>query len=192
MKLLPKVFFLFVFSQSILFGQSDSVFTQYRAAHIKELKKNFPDIKPQFFDFDQNWVLYAKVKTYKKNKLKEFPTSDGSIKTYRTYARLTFKINNKKHHLYCFQPSPIIRIYKNYLFLPIKDKTAPAQTYGGGRYLDLKVSNIENNRIKLDFNKLYNPLCSYDDAYSCPIPPPENMLKLKIEAGEKVPLKGSK
>ena len=59
------------------------------------------------------------------------------------------------------------------------------ETYGGGRYIDLTITDIKNNLIELDFNKCYNPYCAYSDGYSCPIPPDENNLKIKIEAGEK-------
>jgi uncharacterized protein (DUF1684 family) len=76
--------------------------------------------------------------------------------------------------------------YKDYLYLPFKDFTNGESTYGGGRYLDFKMSDIqENQTIIIDFNKAYNPYCAYSDGYSCPIPPSENHLQVFIEAGEK-------
>jgi uncharacterized protein len=55
------------------------------------------------------------------------------------------------------------------------------QTYGSGRYLE---AEIENGIVTLDFNFAYNPFCAYSDAWSCPIPPLENWLKVAIHAGE--------
>ncbi len=68
-------------------------------------------------------------------------------------------------------------------FLPFGDLTNGDSSYGTGRYLNVKVS--ENKLIELDFNKAYNPYCAYNDNFSCPIPPKENRLNVKIEAGEK-------
>ena len=54
----------------------------------------------------------------------------------------------------------------------------------GGRYVDCKLPT-EGNTIMIDFNKSYNPYCAYNPKYSCVIPPDENRLSVRIEAGEK-------
>jgi uncharacterized protein (DUF1684 family) len=77
------------------------------------------------------------------------------------------------------------KAYKNYLFIPFKDKTSGNETYGGGRYLDVTVPNSE--LTWLDFNTAYNPYCAYSYRYSCPIPPTVNTLPIEIRAGEKTP-----
>ncbi len=71
-------------------------------------------------------------------------------------------------------------------FLPFKDKTAPQETYGGGRYLDIPLSNLHDSGILIDFNYAYNPFCVYNKSYTCPVPPKENQLVVRIEAGEKL------
>jgi uncharacterized protein (DUF1684 family) len=76
--------------------------------------------------------------------------------------------------------------FKNYLFIPYKDKTTRNETYGGGRFLDFEIP--KNATVILDFNLAYNPYCAYSHRYSCPIPPEENTLNVKIEAGEMTPL----
>jgi len=75
--------------------------------------------------------------------------------------------------------------YADYLFIPFTDNTSGNESYGGGRYLDYKISDIKNNKLLLDFNKAYNPYCAYTTGYNCPIPPAENDLKVAIKAGEK-------
>ena len=67
------------------------------------------------------------------------------------------------------------------LFLHFTDKTNGSETYGGGRFLDLRIP--EGNTLVLDFNKAYNPYCAYNNGYSCPIPPKENKLKVAVRAG---------
>jgi uncharacterized protein (DUF1684 family) len=70
------------------------------------------------------------------------------------------------------------------LFLAFGDATSARETYGGGRYLDI-TKTPGSTTITLDFNQAYNPYCAYDDTYSCPLPPAENLLTVAIKAGEK-------
>jgi uncharacterized protein (DUF1684 family) len=87
-----------------------------------------------------------------------------------------------------------IDVYGGGLFLPFRDGTAPAETYGGGRYLfdTVKGSDFailardrDTWRIVLDFNYAYNPSCAYNPRWVCPLAPPENQLSVEIRAGEK-------
>lgn len=71
------------------------------------------------------------------------------------------------------------------LFVPFTDLTNGHETYGGGRYLDVPMPASDADQVKLDFNRAYNPYCAYNNAFSCPMPPPENRLKVHISAGEK-------
>jgi hypothetical protein len=68
-------------------------------------------------------------------------------------------------------------------FLPFLDATAPLETYGGGRYLEPE--RVGEDKLLVDFNLAYNPWCVYGDEWSCPFPPAENRLNVRIEAGEK-------
>jgi uncharacterized protein (DUF1684 family) len=70
------------------------------------------------------------------------------------------------------------------LFLAFADATSANETYGAGRYLDLKKVPGATS-VTLDFNKAYNPYCAYSDKFSCPFPPKENVLKVAVKAGEK-------
>jgi uncharacterized protein (DUF1684 family) len=90
------------------------------------------------------------------------------------------------HTLAVYQSIKHLRhpIYKNHLFLPYRDHTNDETTYGGGRYIDVLISEVESGKMYLDFNKSYNPWCGYSDGYNCPIPPSENSLEVAIEAGE--------
>ena len=84
------------------------------------------------------------------------------------------------------------RAYGGGLFLPVRDGTCGTDTYGGGRYLTDTVKgthgrglqSLSDNRVRLDFNYLYNPSCAYDDQWLCPLAPPENRVAAPIRAGE--------
>ncbi|GAA0454044.1 hypothetical protein Ade02nite_02400 [Paractinoplanes deccanensis] len=85
-----------------------------------------------------------------------------------------------------------IAAYGGGLFLPVRDGLCGHGAYGGGRYLTDTVKGthgrgltvLSGTRVRLDFNYLYNPSCAYDDAWQCPLAPPENRISATIEAGE--------
>ena len=56
--------------------------------------------------------------------------------------------------------------YKDYLFIPFTDATNAMETYEGGRYIDISISGITNNKVIIDFNKAYNPYCCYTTGYN--------------------------
>lgn len=79
--------------------------------------------------------------------------------------------------------------YGGGLFLPFRDHTSGAETFGGGRYLydTIKGADLGSGErsIVLDFNYAYNPSCAYDERWVCPLAPPENALPFAVRAGER-------
>ena len=71
------------------------------------------------------------------------------------------------------------------LFLPFRDRTSGKETYGAGRYLEANPADARGEQYEVDFNLAYSPFCAYDDAFSCPFPPPENWLQVEVRAGER-------
>jgi uncharacterized protein (DUF1684 family) len=104
-------------------------------------------------------------------------TSDGAERTYRRAGTVQFVVNGEATRLTLYSTG-----HPGY-FLPFRDSTSGRGTYGAGRYLDIEPN--EDGTVTLDFNYAYNPTCAYDEAYSCPLPPVENWLRVPIEAGEK-------
>jgi len=112
--------------------------------------------------------------------------STGEIEDiYLPYARLKFNIKGQEAQLTAYQNLRLLKEeqYKDYLFVPFRDSTSGRMSYGGGRYLDLRIP--EGDTVILDFNLAYNPYCAYNYEYSCPVPPEENTLDMAILAGEK-------
>ncbi len=68
------------------------------------------------------------------------------------------------------------------LFFLFKDPTNKAQTYPAGRMLNTPLPS--NGRVDLDFNRSYNPPCTFTPYATCPLPPRENTLPFPVEAGE--------
>ena len=70
------------------------------------------------------------------------------------------------------------------LFMILADDTRGKETYGAGRYLYVEPPD-KNNRVVIDFNKAYSPPCAFTSFATCPLPPQQNVLPIRIEAGEK-------
>jgi uncharacterized protein len=68
------------------------------------------------------------------------------------------------------------------LFFIFKDLTSKTETYQAGRMLNTPLP--EDGKVVLDFNRSYNPPCTFTPYATCPLPPKENNLGIRIEAGE--------
>jgi len=83
-----------------------------------------------------------------------------------------------------------IEVYGGGVFIPFRDGTSGAETYGAGRYLldTIKGADLggEGDRLVLDFNYAYHPSCAYDPRWVCPLAPRENWLEVPIRAGERL------
>ncbi len=85
-----------------------------------------------------------------------------------------------------------IEAYGGGLFLPFRDGTSGAETYGAGRYLLDTIKSADHGgdaargQLLLDFNLAYHPSCAYDPRWSCPLAPPENRLTPPVRVGERL------
>ena len=112
-------------------------------------------------------------------------TSDGAVRQDRRVGTFDFTIAGVGYQLVALQ---LVGSSDDELFVPFRDATNADETYEAGRYLDLAAQ--EDGTYDLDFNLAYSPFCAYAPAYSCPLPPMENWLNVRIEAGERNPLGG--
>ena len=71
------------------------------------------------------------------------------------------------------------------LFFVMRDGTSGNTTYRPSRFLYVDKKPEPNEMFQLDFNKTYNPPCAFSEFTTCPLPPEQNILKTRIEAGEK-------
>ena len=80
--------------------------------------------------------------------------------------------------------------YGGGVYLSFADATSGTETYGAGRYLldTVKGSDLgeQNGKLVLDFNFAYNPSCSYDPRWVCPLAPPGNRLAVPVRGGERI------
>lgn len=83
-----------------------------------------------------------------------------------------------------------IDVYGGGVFLPFRDATSGRESYGGGRYLldtakSADLGSTPGGELVLDFNFAFHPSCFYDPRWSCPLAPPQNVLKGAVRAGER-------
>jgi len=169
----------------------------YNSAFQKKMNEMFKDaskspLKPNdlktfsslsFFPIDSSFVVKAKLTPTPNSEYFDMKTTTERVSKERVYGVLSFELLQQTFELKVYQGKDSTEIKSNYLFLPFLDDTNGISTYVGGRYMDLEVPKSDS--IWLDFNTAYNPYCSYNERYSCPIVPRQNYVPLEIKAGVK-------
>ena len=188
--------FVFIFSVSCaqektkITGETEfqkEINAEYKDASTSPLKsKDLKDFKSlDFFKFDSTYVTTATLKRMPDSEWFNMKTTTSRVSPERIFGTLTFELKGITHQLNVYQGKDIMQRkgYEDYLFLPFLDHTNGEASYGGGRYIDLRIP--EGDIIEIDFNSAYNPYCAYNAKYSCPIVPSENYIDLEINAGVK-------
>jgi uncharacterized protein (DUF1684 family) len=135
-----------------------------------------------YFDIDPSYAIPAVLRPSADSPTMMMVTSTGSQEEMRRVGQLEFTLKGQPLKLTAFVSASAPDM--NRLFVPFSDLTSGVETYPAGRYLDLDRRNT--GVYEVDFNLAYNPYCHYNLAYVCPLPPPENRLQVRIEAGERI------
>jgi uncharacterized protein len=146
-------------------------------------RKKFKGLK--YFPPDLSYRVTAKLIRTEHTPLFAMKTTTARLPQYRKYGEVHFQLDGTDHVLEVYQNPDLMKRegYEDYLFIPFTDDTNGKETYEVGRYLEMRIP--EGDEVILDFNLSYNPYCSYNAGYSCPIPPAANQLPREIRAGEK-------
>jgi uncharacterized protein (DUF1684 family) len=150
----------------------------FRSAHsplLPEQKADFHGLR--YFPPNAGLQLAVEVERFPAGDEIQMLTNTGEVQRYSRFGRFRFAVDGEEAGL---------TIYRNQngYFLPFTDALAGSETYGAGRYLEPEP--LPDGRFEVDFNLAYNPYCAYNEAWSCPITPAENRLKVPLRAGEKV------
>jgi hypothetical protein len=106
------------------------------------------------------------------------PNVLGTVDEMTSPGTIVFKVNGEEHRL-----EPVQESSTEPLFIIFADQTNRTESYGAGRFL--YADPPKDGKVVLDFNRAYNPPCAFSPYATCPLPPPQNRLKLRVEAGEK-------
>ncbi len=146
-------------------------------------RKDFVSL--DFFEPDTNYIVVARFERTPDAVPFMMATTTDRKSPEVVYGIAHFELNGQSHTLEVYksvaQAGKIT--VENYLFLPFLDDTNGADTYGGGRYINLEIP--EGDTLVIDFNKAYNPYCVYNKKYSCPLVPRQNYLRTRVRAGVK-------
>ena len=132
----------------------------------------------RYFPPDLDFRIVAEFEAPENPPIIKLGTNDGLTEEYLTYGFARFSMNGIEQRLRILE-----NVEEEKLFIPFGDDTSAEETDGAGRYLDIE--HHGSRTIVLDFNRAYNPYCAYVDNFTCPLPPPENLLTVAIRAGEK-------
>jgi uncharacterized protein (DUF1684 family) len=124
-----------------------------------------------------------RLNRYSRPKQIRLATNTGEIRSGLRYGYFEFTVENQTCRLQVYRLDDVTENNGPNLFIPFRDATSGDETYGPCRYIDLKENT--SGIYELDFNRAYNPYCAFNNKYSCPLPPPENVLSVPIRAGEK-------
>jgi uncharacterized protein (DUF1684 family) len=153
---------------------SNSPFNMDSTAKFEPLK---------YFEPTSEFIFKSKLfKNEKQDTIKIFGTRGEERKAIvEGYVVLNYQGQSHKLNVY--------KSFSNngqvYYSIWFTDQTTGKETYHVGRYLDFELNPDPEFIYSIDFNRAYNPYCSYSSRYSCAIPTKEDYLDFKIKAGEK-------
>jgi uncharacterized protein (DUF1684 family) len=138
-----------------------------------------------YFPHHDKWRVEGRLKAAGGEEF-EIPLARDGVLRVSPAGRVQFELQGRCNSLTVFW----MEGYGGGLWLPFGDATGRKSTFGGGRYLYDTIKGadlgVDGDSMVLDFNYAYNPSCAYNDHWVCPLVPPENVLPIAIEAGEKV------
>jgi uncharacterized protein (DUF1684 family) len=131
------------------------------------------------YPIDPKWRFDARFEAYPAGKTIAIPNILGSVDQDKSPGAVVFDFGGKE-----FRIDAVTESGSEDLFLIFGDQTNGVETYGAGRFLYTAPPD-KNGRVVLDFNKAYNPPCVFTPYATCPLPPTQNRLPIRVEAGEK-------
>jgi uncharacterized protein (DUF1684 family) len=141
-----------------------------------ETRRAFHGIEP--FPYDERFRVEARFEPYVPPRDIAVPNVLGTVETQPSPGAMVFELEGKTYRL-----DPVLETGESDLFVIFGDRTNGHETYGGGRFLYAKPA--VGGKTILDFNRVYNPPCVFTPYATCPLPPKQNKLPIRIEAGEK-------
>ena len=128
---------------------------------------------------DPAWRFEARFEQHPADTTLEIANIVGFVEQAPSWGTLVFTAGGEEHRL-----DVLAEPGDEQLFVIFGDETNRDETYGAGRYLYTDPPD-ESGRVVVDFNRAYNPPCAFTAYATCPLPPRQNRLPLRVTAGEK-------
>ena len=133
----------------------------------------------EYYPIDPKWRIEARFEPYQPPKTIPITNVLSMTNDEASPGALAFEVDGKTYRI-----DPILEKGETDLFVMIADETTVRETYGAGRYLYVSPPDA-SGKVVIDFNKAYSPPCAFTNFATCPLPPRQNHLAFRIEAGEK-------
>ena len=140
------------------------------------VRRGFQGLK--WFDVKEDYRVEARFVSYPQPKPVKVPNVLGQTEAMPSPGYAEFTLNGKAVRLDGVMEDP----QAEQLFFIVRDQTSGKETYGAGRFLYAELP--KGGKIVLDFNKAYSPPCAFTPYATCPLPPPQNWMPVRVEAGE--------
>jgi len=132
----------------------------------------------RWFPVRESYRVQARFVAYEQPKSMTVPNILGGTYQMPSPGYVVFTLAGRELRL-----EPVVEDKE--LFLIFRDLTAGKETYGSGRFLYAELPH--DGKVELDFNKAENPPCAFTSYATCPLPPKQNVLAVRVEAGELAP-----
>ena len=131
----------------------------------------------EHFPIDLGWRVTGRLEPDASDEPMEIVDVTGIVTRETSPGRVAFELDGQTWRLRSLDGGD------GKLWLIFGDATNGSETYGGGRFLYTEPV-ADDGTVVVDFNLAYNPPCVFSPYATCPLPPAENRLPLRIEAGE--------
>jgi uncharacterized protein (DUF1684 family) len=153
--------------------------------YILRLADKESDVRKKFggrlwYDVDDRYRVQAKFVPYTPPRKISIVNVLDEVSDEPAPGYVEFEIDGRKYRLDAVGDD-------DGLFFVFRDETAGKTTYPPGRFLHVEKKPKAGERFMLDLNRAYNPPCAFSEFTTCPLPPKQNILKVRIDAGEKYP-----
>jgi len=138
-----------------------------------KFRKEFTGL--HWFPVNESYRVTAKFVPNEPGKTIAVPNILGETEQEPSPGYVLFTLNGQSLRL-----DPVVEGKE--LFFIFHDRTSGKETYPPGRFLYSDFP--KDGKVELDFNKAYNPPCAFTPFATCPLPPKQNRLPIRIEAGE--------
>jgi len=161
-------------------------FIERDGRYILRLADNESEVRKRFggrtwYDVDENYRVKARYVAYDPPRKVPIVNVIDEVSDEPVPGYVEFDLLGRPYRL------DVIGDDSDGLFFIFKDPTAGETTYGAGRFLYVEAKPRPGETFTLDLNRAYNPPCAFSEYTTCPLPPKQNILKVKVEAGEKYP-----
>ena len=133
----------------------------------------------EYFPFNPDWVVEARFEPFNPPRRVAITNVLGMTSEETSPGMLAFSVGGKQYRV-----QPILELGESDYFIIFKDQTSGKETYPAARYVYAHPPGPDGKTI-IDFNRAYNPPCAFTPFATCPLPPPQNRLPVRVEAGEK-------